>query len=343
MVTTDTSVDVLANAFSGARTGAVVFAHVRCGAPWKLDCPPASHAGFHIVERGHCWLTPDDGSAPIQLVEHDIVLVTNGAGHSLADAPASSARPESVSVLAAAHRGNGQIVTGRGGPETVLVCGGYLLEERLAAPVLWNLPPFVHVTNAHASGEVRAAVALLLAELGNPRSGSPTMVNRLADVLLVHVLRASVRALADDKRAWLVELQDGPVARALGLLHKDPAASWTVETLAGSVGLSRAAFGRQFRALTGEPPRVYVSRTRMERAARLLRETDATVAEVGARVAYSSEYAFNRAFCRHHGISPGRYRSRSRSTGAPPPALAVAAQAPTPHGSLTTNNQVPSV
>ena len=51
----------------------------------------------------------------------------------------------------------------------------------------------------------------------------------------------------------------------------------------------------------------------MERAARLLRETDATVAEVGARVAYSSEFAFNRAFCRHHGISPGRYRSRSRA------------------------------
>jgi AraC-like DNA-binding protein len=224
----------------------------------------------------------------------------------------------------------------------VLVCGGYLLKERLAAPVLWNLPPLCARRYPACLGEVRAAVALLLGELGNPCSGSPTMVKRLADVLLVHVLRASVRALADDRRAWLVELQAGPVARELGLLHQDPAASWTVETLAGSVGLSRAAFGRQFRALTGEPPRVYVSRTRIERAARLLRETDATVAEVGARVAYSSEYAFNRAFCRHHGISPGRYRSRSRSTGAPPAPLPVVAQAPTPQGSLTANNQVPS-
>ena len=80
------------------------------------------------------------------------------------------------------------------------------------------------------------------------------------------------------------------------------------------MGLSRAAFGRQFRALTGEAPRVYVSRTRMEHAARLLRETDATVADVGTRVAYSPEYAFNRAFCRYHGISPGRYRHRARST-----------------------------
>jgi AraC-like DNA-binding protein len=327
-MTSDTSLDVLASALSGVQTGAVIFAEVHCRAPWRLACPPAGHAGFHIVEGGHCWLEPEDGSAPIALAEHDLVLVTNGAGHSLVDAPRSLAEPRSVAALAAAQSDDSQIVIGGDGPETTLVCGGYLLEERLAAPILWNLPPFVHVPSGRTSSEARAALALLLAELGNPGSGSHTIVNRLADILLVHVLRDGLRALADNERAWLVELHAGPVARALGLLHGDPAASWTVETLAGSVGLSRAAFGRQFRALTGEPPRVYVSRTRMERAARLLRETDATVAEVGTRVAYSSEYAFNRAFCRHHGISPGRYRSQARAA---------------PHGSLTTNRQVPSV
>ena len=84
-MTTD-SVDVLTSAFSGVRTGAVVFAHVHCGAPWKLGLPPAGHAGFHIVERGQCWLEPEDGSTPIPLAERDIVLVTNGAGHTLAHA-----------------------------------------------------------------------------------------------------------------------------------------------------------------------------------------------------------------------------------------------------------------
>jgi len=114
----------------------------------------------------------------------------------------------------------------------VLVCGGYLLEERLAAPVLWNLPPFVHVASERASSEERAALALLLAELDNPCAGSPTIVNRLADVLLVHVLRDGLGALAEDRRGWLVTLQNSPVVRALALLHTDPSASWTVETLA---------------------------------------------------------------------------------------------------------------
>jgi len=76
-----------------------------------------------------------------------------------------------------------------------------------------------------------------------------------------------------------------------------------------------------------------------KRAARLLRETDATVAEVGSRVAYTSEFAFNRAFCRYHGISPGRYRSRAQASSTP----GMNGQAPAPQGSLTTNNHFPSV
>jgi AraC-like DNA-binding protein len=320
-------VDVLAGAFAQARARAVVFARVRLGAPWRLACPPARHAGFHIVERGGCWLEPDDGSPPVALGEQDVVLVTNGAGHALVDAPGSQAHPDSVAALAAAHKGSAEIAAGvEGGPETALVCGGYILAEQLAAPFVWKLPPFVHVSLARASAEARSALALLLAELKNPRSGSPTIVDSLADVLLVHVLRDWLHRLPADEQSWLVALQQGPVGTALVRLHQDPAADWSVGALAGSVGLSRASFGERFRALTGEPPRAYIGRRRMATAARLLRETDARVAEVGARVGYASEFAFNRAFRRQYGISPGRYR----------------AQTPAPQGSLTMNSQLPS-
>jgi AraC-like DNA-binding protein len=323
-VVADASVDVLASAFADARARAVVFARLRLGAPWKLACPPAGHAGFHIVEQGECWLEPDDGSPALALAEHDIVLVTHGAGHTLADRRQSAVAPLLVGTLAATHTDGAEIVAGLDGPPTRLVCGGYLLAKQLAAPFLWKLPPFVHVARARASDEARSALALLLAELHHPRSGSPTIVNSLADVLLVHVLRDWLHGLPADERAWLTALQHGPVGRALVLLHNEPAADWNVGTLAGSVGLSRGAFGERFRALTGEPPGAYIGRRRMVTAARLLRETDARVAEVGVRVGYASEYAFNRAFRRQYGISPGRYRAQA------------------PQGSLTTNSHVPS-
>jgi len=47
---------------------------------------------------------------------------------------------------------------------------------------------------------------------------------------------------------------------------------------------------------------------RMQAAARLLLETRATVAAIALDVGYDSEAAFNRAFKRVTGVTPGRWR-----------------------------------
>ena len=53
-------------------------------------------------------------------------------------------------------------------------------------------------------------------------------------------------------------------------------------------------------------------------AAQRLRDTDDTVGAIAAGVGYRSEYSFSRAFTRHRGIAPGRYRrdARARSLAA---------------------------
>jgi AraC-like DNA-binding protein len=322
----DASLDVLASALSAEQVRAVVFARLRLGAPWRLAVPPADHAGFHIVERGACWLEPDDATLPVALAERDLVLVTNGAGHGLADAPGSTAKAVKIDTIAPPSAGTRQIAAGLDGPETALVCGGYVFDGRARVPLLRILPPFLHVPHERASDGARSTLSLLLAELDSSGSGTRTIVSRLTDVLLVHVLRDWLRSVAGDDREWPAALGDAAVARALALLHEDPGASWSVVALARSVNLSRTTFVRRFRALVGEPPGTYLARVRMKAAARLLRETAAPLAEVGARVGYTSEYAFNRAFHRHQGTSPGRYR----------------AQAPEPQGLLTRNSQSPS-
>ena len=62
----------------------------------------------------------------------------------------------------------------------------------------------------------------------------------------------------------------------------------------------------------GETPLAYLTRWRMDLAAQRLRDTDDTVAAIAAAVGYRSEYAFSRAFTRHRGIAPGRYRHQAR-------------------------------
>ncbi|MET0387703.1 MAG: AraC family transcriptional regulator [Polyangiales bacterium] len=101
---------------------------------------------------------------------------------------------------------------------------------------------------------------------------------------------------------------DPPVQRAIRLLREDLAARWTVTRLARKVGLSRPVFARRFVQSTGVSPARYLTRERMQRAAQLLRDTPWTLAQVASRVGYDSEFAFNRAFKRHHHVAPGTFR-----------------------------------
>jgi AraC-like DNA-binding protein len=98
------------------------------------------------------------------------------------------------------------------------------------------------------------------------------------------------------------------VGRALAELHARPAEPWTIASLAAEVHLSRATLARRFTELVGEPPLAYLTRWRMDLAARRLKATTEPVQSIARAVGYSSEYAFNRAFTRHRGQPPGRYR-----------------------------------
>jgi len=48
--------------------------------------------------------------------------------------------------------------------------------------------------------------------------------------------------------------------------------------------------------------------------ARLLPESEQPVGRISHLVGYTSEFAFSRAFTKHRGEPPGRYRNRIKST-----------------------------
>jgi AraC-like DNA-binding protein len=68
----------------------------------------------------------------------------------------------------------------------------------------------------------------------------------------------------------------------------------------------------------GETPPEYLTRWRMDLAAQRLRDGDDTVAAIADAVGYRSEYAFSRAFTRHRGLAPGRYRRHARARSLAP-------------------------
>jgi AraC-like DNA-binding protein len=157
-------------------------------------------------------------------------------------------------------------------------------------------------------------------EAQSGRPGAQTVVSRLADVLFIQIVRGYLATLPASSSGWLGALGDSQIGAALGFIHQSPELDWTVQSLAAKVAMSRSAFASRFARLVGEPPLAYVTRWRMQKAAGLLRQSSATLANIAERVGYDSEAAFSKAFKRAVGSAPGAYRRAAKASN-----LAVAA------------------
>jgi AraC-like DNA-binding protein len=131
--------------------------------------------------------------------------------------------------------------------------------------------------------------------------------------LFVDTLRRYVAGLPEQETGWLAGTRDSIVGKSLQLLHSRIAHPWTIADLAEEVGISRSALVERFTRFLSEPPMAYLTRWRLELAARSLEKTSKGVAEIAADVGYESEAAFNRAFKREFGQPPGRYRNERRN------------------------------
>jgi AraC-like DNA-binding protein len=134
------------------------------------------------------------------------------------------------------------------------------------------------------------------------------MLGRLMELLFVEILRRHVARLPTDSTGWLAALNDPVVGRALQLVHAAPARRWTAEDLAREAGSSRTVLAERFNALLGKPPIEYVTSWRIQLAADRLRGSQESIAGIAVDVGYESEAAFNRAFKRVTGVTPGRWR-----------------------------------
>ncbi len=86
------------------------------------------------------------------------------------------------------------------------------------------------------------------------------------------------------------------------------AADLSLAALARVQGLSPQHFHRVFRSATGETPRRYVQRLRLDRGAFLLAIGHRTVLEVALDIGFRNHETFTRAFKRQFGKTPTAYR-----------------------------------
>ncbi|MBI3898319.1 MAG: AraC family transcriptional regulator [Gammaproteobacteria bacterium] len=301
--------DPLTDLFTALRVESAGYARVEASAPWGLSFIAFQHAKFGLVLQGSCWLAVDGVAQPVQLVQGDCYLLTRGNAFTLRDQPRTRTR-RFGDVL---RQNTGEVVRcGGGGAPTVIIGGRFILEGPSSKSVTSLLPPLIHIrASERRTRALATTLQFLEIEARAPTLGSKLVINRLADILFVQAIRAYVESDEREDSGWLGALADHHIGAALRLLHEQTEQPWTMESLAAAVGMSRSAFALRFKQWVGEAPIEYLTRWRMYKAGRLLHESDMKLARVANAVGYDSEGAFNKAFKRVLGVTPGEYRRNS--------------------------------
>jgi transcriptional regulator GlxA family with amidase domain len=105
---------------------------------------------------------------------------------------------------------------------------------------------------------------------------------------------------------------DAQIEKVQDRLERGFARATTLESLAAEAGMSPRNLHRRFKAMTGEAPRAYLQRVRIDAARRLLERTRKGIEEIGYEVGYADSRFFRRLFRKHVGTGPGSYRKRFR-------------------------------
>jgi len=324
------SADALSEVLAAVHLSGSIFFEVTAKSPWVAEAPPAARIApqvapgaqhaieYHVVTAGSCWisLVGDNATEPVKLNEGDIVVVPHGDPHVVSSAPGMRAEPnlevygkpgEHVAVPF-------QLQTGGDGPsETRLICGFFSCDVRPFNPLLESLPHFMRFGRDSLASHslLDEFIRFATAEMGNKRAGSQSVLNRLSELMFVEIIRLYMDQLEGSNTGWLAGLRDPLVGRALTLLHARPSHAWTLEQLASEAAASRSVLADRFNDLVGYPPIQYLTRWRMQIAARRLMDPGARVAAVAHEVGYESEAAFSRAFKKFVGQSPGQWRTGS--------------------------------
>ncbi|SEM19124.1 AraC family transcriptional regulator [Bosea lupini] len=101
--------------------------------------------------------------------------------------------------------------------------------------------------------------------------------------------------------------------RSMELMRARLSEDISLDELAAEAQLSPFHFARMFKQSVGVPPRVYLTRLRMERACELLEMTDLPVTEIASEVGYSSNQVLARLFTKHRHMTPSDYRRAVRN------------------------------
>ncbi|WP_431988306.1 AraC family transcriptional regulator [Streptomyces parvulus] len=268
-----------------------------------------------VVLDGECWMSLD-GCEPVLLRQGDFFLLNDPPSYTLAGTP-DPVPDQAVGFRESASDGEGRLGS-EADEDTYVCCIDFVFEEANASVLFDVLPPVVLVRAGDPRGALLGNLsALTVAEMESAGVGRTLVLEHLARLILVHMLRVHAEG-TERPVGWLGALVQDGIGAALRAMHADVGRRWTLDELAAVGHMSRSAFAAAFKARVGTAPLTYLIEWRMSLARDALRSDTRSISELAAATGYESESAFSTAFRRVVGTSPRYFRDEARAAETAP-------------------------
>lgn len=305
--------DVLTDILASAGMRKSLLARHAFYGPWAMRMPCKKSMGFHLITHGEAWVRAPRFESPVRLERGDIILINRGFDHEVSTDPVTPVPLHSGPATSA-----GPTVPGQD-PLAIVVCGVYQFQTEPIHPIFAELPDTIVLRgkNIASHSPLYAAQQLLAAEVTQTGHGVESVIKALVDVMFHFILRDWLNGEGRGRGSWTLVLRDPHLHRAIQAMHANLDSDWSLEVLAETAGLSRAAFAQRFKRLAGDTPAHYLARIRIQRAMDLLRSTEDNLESIAESVGYRDPFVFSKAFKRLQGASPRDFRKSLRENPLP--------------------------
>jgi AraC-like DNA-binding protein len=187
-----------------------------------------------------------------------------------------------------------------------------LLDELLSVIIFCNQDHFRYIQLKTI--ELAVLLARVGANSGIGMENKARYIKQIQDAKTVEELAAILHSMVEKIVVQIVLFQGIPHASAMrkaeSIIKSNLTRKISLREVAKRAGLSAPYFSTIFKEEMGENLSKYINRQRVEKASRMLLETDISLSEISNACCFDDQSWFSKIFKSFTGISPSKYRSQ---------------------------------